>query len=342
MSISLFRPTIKRKEMESVLNCLVSEDIGAGVLSSELALVLSKYIGMKGGICFSSYYSAIERTIHACGLEKGDAVIVSALTPSIYYNVLTSAGLSIQLADVDRETGTVDIESIQKLTDMDPRLIIIHHTLGFISDTESIAQFEIPGIEDVSHALGGRSTDSSCGRMGRFTIMALNPENIVTAGGGAAVLANGNKYLSVLKQAVNIYDSIMPDINAAIGLTQMKHIDSFISARKNIAQIFSQAAMKSTHRPFVQRDDQDSVCFTFPLLIKTGMKEVQRYTLKNNIETRMAFADSCLRQFMEDDIGGSSCPVGRELINRCLLFPLYPTLRKKDIEAISRTISTLP
>jgi dTDP-4-amino-4,6-dideoxygalactose transaminase len=78
MSIPVFRPTLRRRDFNSVLGCLVSDRLGAGPLNHELAAELSRYLGAAGGACLATFGQAVACALEALGLAEGEAV-VSAL-----------------------------------------------------------------------------------------------------------------------------------------------------------------------------------------------------------------------------------------------------------------------
>jgi dTDP-4-amino-4,6-dideoxygalactose transaminase len=133
--------------------------------------------------------------------------------------------------------------------------------------------------------------------------------------------------------------SPLADMNAALGIAQLAALESFVAARREIAGVFAQALLKSRHKPLIQGMDADNVLSSFPVALADGMKEVRQYALKKNVDTAPAFAGSIAAL---EDSPAAHCGNARSLALRCLLFPLYPMLGKRDVEGVCRVLSTLP
>ena len=102
MLVPLHRPTLRRKDYNSVLNCLVTDQIAAGPLNQDFAAALSKTLGVSGGVGLISYRSCIHCALELLELEQGDGVILSALAPKDYLQIIEARGGSGTSAVVGR------------------------------------------------------------------------------------------------------------------------------------------------------------------------------------------------------------------------------------------------
>jgi len=341
MPIPVFRPTVKRKDMGSVLSCIVSDKLGPGEISRELVTRAAHLLGHAGGATLGNSYLALSASLEALGLAEGDAVILSALAPSLCLRVLADRRLAPLVADVEPQSGAMDQEEVRKLVHKGAKAILVHHTLGLMCDVESLRAHGLPILEDASQGLGGRRGEQPCGGAADLCLLSLDPENIVTCGGGALVLARSRQSAAALRKIVEgspLY-SPLADMNAALGISQVAALDAFVHVRREVAAMFSQSLMKSRHRPLVSRLEADNVLSSFPVALADGMKEARQYALKKNVDTMPAFAETIASI---DDGPGAGCAAARSLMLRCVLFPLYPTLGKRDVEAIGKVLSTLP
>jgi dTDP-4-amino-4,6-dideoxygalactose transaminase len=138
------------------------------------------------------------------------------------------------------------------------------------------------------------------------------------------------------------------------------------SARRccaEIAQIFREALLRSRHNPLFNEEDGEYVDFSFPILVKDGRLEVVQYANRKGIQSEPAFKEAivAVEGFEEGNNGLSDSsstgpdstegreinsvrqfPNARELLWRCLLFPLYPSLARKDVQLICKVLGTLP
>ena len=326
--------------MDRVLNCLISDKIGPGKLSKELAHALTLYLSMAGGVCLSSYVAAIHFVFELYDVKPTDNVVLSPLCPALYLDALRIRGAQPLFADVHAESGTMQHEHVKRLLRFNPKLIVSYHPLGILEAVATFADYGVPVVEDASHALGGTFEGHRCGSRGDCAIISLAEGNIITAGGGALVACREKKmYLRLLHltQQGSLH-SFLPDMNAALGLAQIAKIDKLVASRRGIADIYSRFVMKSRHKLLVQKGEGDNVFFSFPVILNGGMREARTYAMRNNIETQPAFKESIINF----DGVVDSCANASSLLLRCLLFPLYPVLRKQDINTVTRVLNSLP
>ena len=349
MAISVFKPSIRRKEMDAVLQCLVSDSIGPGDVAKELVTELSQYLSTSGGIALREYPRAITSSLKALGLPPGSGVAISALSPGFYLDAIFEANLTPHLVDVAADSVCIDPEALEALIqknspgeeDRNIKALLLHYPLGFVPDLQRILNTGLLLIEDVSQALGANTGEKKIGSFGKYTILGLEADGIITAGGGAVVLSGSKRDHGELNKVAGglATGCFLSNMNAALGKVQTSIIEQLLESRKEIAGYFSRALQKIRHRGLTQTGDAENVWYSFPVFLEGGMREVSDYAWKKNIRTFPAFQGASLEKGKEDL---SFFPNANNYLLRCLLFPLYPTLGKKNLELISKVLSTLP
>lgn len=380
MAVPVFRPTVKRKDMGSVLSCIVSDKIGPGEISRDLASRACHLLGHSGGVSLANSYLAISVALEALGLAASDAVIVSALAPALWLRVIQDKGLVPLVADVEADTASIDPAQAASLVQKGAKAILVPHTMGIAADIEALKVHGLPILEDASQALGGKVGEALCGGAADICLLSLDPESIITCGGGALVLGRSRQTASALKriQESSPLYSPLADMNAALGIAQLAALESFVAVRREVAAAYAQALLKSRHTSLVQKVEAENVLSSFPVTLNNGMKDVRQYALKKNVDSVPAFAETIaaleqtsaapdvpslaapgiahaaaadnpplaahenLPPAADNPPLASHCPNARSLVLRCLLFPLYPMLGKRDVEAVCRVLSTLP
>lgn len=327
--------------MESVLSCMVSDDIGHGATARRFVSAISEYLGSAGGVAVREYGRAIDLVFRAMELSPGQKVVLSPLAPAIYHDVMTARGLVPLLADVDLANGCLTPAEVEKLMGEQPSLLVVTSPLGFLPDMQGLVELGIPMVEDISTSVGGNIGERKAGSFGQYVIVSLEAENIVTSGGGAVVLAASRRELGSLRSlAADLPPSVLlPDLNAALALIQIGAIEQYFQRRKEIAQIFTQSLAKTRHKGLIQGGEGDNTWYSFPVLMASGLRESVQYARKKGIETIPAFQDTIMAR---SDFGEQKLPNARALLLRCLLFPLYPTLGKQNVALIAKVLSTLP
>ena len=379
MSIPVFRPTLRRRDFNSVLGCLVSDRIGSGPLAHELAGELARYLGVAGGACLTTFQAAVHCALDTFELQPGASVILSALAPAEYLPLLAGRGLQAVVVDVDPATGLLRFADAERCLASGAKAMVLHYPLGFVPETEDLFALGLPVLEDISQALGGacggpagaEGSQARCGGLGQASVLSLAPEGVITAGTGAAVFVRERRALKALRDAVDRQprDGLLPDLNAALGLAQVRELEAFLKSRRAVAEVLAQAVARSRHgRLGAERESLD-VPYGFPVLVKEGVKQVRQFAMKKGVETRSAFSDAVIafgrvadepaaagpvekaegggepgatglaaREFLAE----VAAPNAKDLLGRCTLFPLYPTLTKRDVQLIAKVLSALP
>jgi perosamine synthetase len=351
MNIPLSRPTLRRKDFDNVLSCLVSDRIAPGPVNHDFTASLCRVLSVAGGVTLASYLSSIHCAFEFLELSPGDRVVLSALAPQEYLRVIESRGLVAMFADVEVEHPVLRADRVEPLLASGAKAIVLHYCLGFLPDSDDLFELGVPVIEDLSESCGGSWGGKPCGSRGQVGLLSLGSGGIVTTGGGAAVFTRERRSVKRLRNiAETLYpDQRLPDMNAALGITQLREIDRFLSKRSTIVSLYRQAMQSSRHKSLYSADEAGSVAFSFPVLVKNSLPEVRRYAGNKGVETRCAFKDAIIalagNETGESEgiiIDGRSLPNCKELLWRCLLFPLYPSLGKKDIQHICKVLTTLP
>ena len=341
MAVSVYKPVIKRKDMDAVLSTLVNESIGPGSEMRRFCLEMSKYIGIEKGTALRERPRALSIALKGLELSKGDAVVISALSPAYYVDVLDSLGFLPVYADVDPDSGTITPNSVEAVMKYSPKAMIVHYPFGFIPEIDKLTEFELPVIEDISQAVSARLEDRSVGSFGAFTLVDLEWNSLITAGGGCMVFPATKKYRREIKPVIDAIhdDYLLPDMNASLGQIQLNLLDKYVADRIEIEDVFRKSLMKSRHKTFLQRGEWKNVPFSFPVVVQSSMNDVIQYTHKKGILAEPAFGHCALSQHPVEEY---PCPSAQRVMLRTVLFPLYPMLGKKNIGVISKILATLP
>ena len=340
MSIPVYRPTLKRRDMDAVLTCMVSDEIGPGSLAEQFSKEVARFLNKKNGAAMRSPAEALSVLLRALELPAGSSVAVSALSPLFYLDSLEMLGLKPLFVDVDESNACISEAAITAALQKEPSAWIVHEPFGISVTNEAVTESGVPVIRDVSStavSLRERDDDGE----DAFTFVRTEYCDPITTGGGAVVLAGGMKYRRLVKPVVEelSMEMRMPDINAALGLVQVQNAEALHGHRAEIFDLLSQGLMKSKHRSFSSGTENDVVPTAFPVVIDTGMNEVRQYALKNGVQTENAFASSPFARLQAEEV---DCPVAASLALRTILFPLYPSMGRKNTELLVRVLSTLP
>jgi len=340
MSIPVFRSYIRRKDMDTVLNCLVTDSVGPGEYLDRFQKAAREALGYDFGFALRGPSIALGLALDSLGLGEGDPVAVPALAPAYYADVLASRRLVPVLVDALADTAEADLAAVEALEPR-PKALILHEALGILPDPELVARVGIPVIEDMSNAIGAYRGESRAGSLGRIAIMGLEHDSIVTSGGGALLLAFGRREGQVLR---NLAEAIVPEIrmtdyNAALALAQLRDMEGAIARRRELAALFAQSLARTRHRLLTQGGEGEPGYWAFPVSVASSVKDLRAYAKKKDVETELAFEGSLLAK---TTVPEDSCPNARSMVLRCLLFPLHQRIGATAAEKISKVLATLP
>ena len=325
--IQTYSTTIRRKEMDAVLTCMVDEKIGPGELNTRLIQQVKESIKCDGAVALRSPAIALKYALLALDIERDSKIMISALAPSWQYQELINLGFEPVVLDVEETTGLVSAEIVQEATKEGGKVLILHETAGILPDIEAILELGIPVIEDISQSFGSSIPQkdengievgrTKAGLMGIYTIMGLEERDVVTAGGGAILMAPGRREWIVLKKFTDEAPEtdLLPDINAALAWVQLKEFNKNEKSRKEIFGLYQHACMMGRHKMLVRDMEEGSTMSCFPLVLTSSVK----YTAKKDIEIQLAYSKSVIS--LNDELA-QKCIHAKSLFLRCVHFPL--------------------
>ena len=278
--------------MDAVLTAMVEDKIGPGEQARFLIQTARERIKFDYCLALRSPAIALYLALKALNLQKGHGVMVSALSPLYYARVIKDLELEICYCDVLSSTVTMNRETVEKAmahkpADLEIKCIVLHHTLGYLTDSAAIAELGIPVIEDCSQSYGtvigeegtaletgakenagsvtsGGSAASASnliptGNIGVFTILGLEERDMLTSGGGALLYSSNRRDAAALRSLGDLPPEYgLPDMNAALAVVQFREGVKNIAKRREITRLYTQSALRTRHKRFFQPDVQNN------------------------------------------------------------------------------------
>ena len=361
--IQTFSSTIRRKEMDAVLTCMVDEKLGPGELNAKLIQTVKEVTGCDGAVAFRSPAIAFSYVAKALDLEAGVKIMISALAPSWQYTAIKNLGFTPLVLDVHDENGLITAEEVHEGAKNGGRLLILHESMGILPNISEILEVGIPVIEDISQSFGAvfpetvASEDEppqtaanaqktplapKAGMAGLFAILGMEANDTVTAGGGAVLIAPKRREWIVLKKHTDKAPEtdILPDMNSALGFIQMKEFGRNEEIRKSLFAIFQKSLASGKNRTFLRESGENTTIWSFPVVLNGSFKDVKQYSSRKDIEIRLAYADSVVSVLSEEE--QTKLIHAKGLYLRTVLFPLYPRLGSESATKIAKVLGTLP
>jgi perosamine synthetase len=269
MRIPLFRPTIYPEAIAAVNEVLNSGWLGAGPKTQAFEKAFAGYIGAPYCVGLNSCTSALHLSLRLLDIPPGSEVITTPLTFVSTNHAILYEKFKPVFADVQPDTGNLDVESVTKrITEQTGAIMLVHYggNPADIDEFYALARNAgIPIIEDCAHACGAIYRGKRIGSHGQIHAFSFDPVKNLTMGGGGALTirsqdhdsrlrrlrwlgidadtfkrTDGQRYkweYHVTEVGFNYY---MNDITAAIGLAQLSHLDEDNARRVAIAGQYRQ------------------------------------------------------------------------------------------------------
>lgn len=333
--IEFYKPTITRKDMDSVLQTMVDEKIGPGIRRKEFVEGLCRLLSLSDGIALRSYPDAIKNAFLIADLQPGDSIAMSVLSPRLYADVASECSLSVEYIDIDPENCCIDLNKVRNCL---AKAVIIDEPFGSIPYQRNFHETGMFIIEDVSQSMGSRFNDDAAGHQGDAVICALEENNLISTGGGAFCGIRDGKI-----ESQDSDDSLfrsLPDLNSSLGIVQLANLEERLARRKEIYRLFRQSLMSSGHKLFgLNSVDFDINGGYFCVLLDSKPQDVIKFGDRYQVPIRMAFSDSAGIPFL-DDFDHFPCAIPYLL--RAVVFPIYPFLSRNEIDSVAKVIAHLP
>ena len=344
--IRFYKPTLKRKDMDSVLQTMVDEKIGPGEKVLSFMQAYSDTVKAVSSSSYRTYPDCLAASLLMAGAQAGTKVAVSPLSPQIYKTVIESLGAQIVYVDVDKENGCPREDLVQA---SGAEILLLYENYGTIpmkyNEKTTYAELCdyscVKVIEDISESIGSHLKDEGyAGAVGQLVVCAFEEDSVVSAGGGCAVGAK-NELVSALRGRRPSKYVKMPDLNASLGYVQLSNLEANSEKRREIVKLYQQGLSKTRHKQFgLTLIDFESNCSGFAVLLDSKPDESIKFAAKHDVPVKLAFEDCLIKGYEGDPF--EDFPVAASYYYRTVSFPVYPFLKNSEIDLISKIISHLP
>lgn len=255
--IRLIEPVIGDEEIQSVTRVLRSGWLTEGPLTKELEQRVKDYVGAKFAVAATSCTTALEIALRALGVGRGDEVIIPDFTHPATGNIVRWIGATPVLVDVESASRNINSDEVEKAITAKTRCILPVSWGGHPLDVRPLnklkEQHDFSIIEDAACSLGAEYNGKKTGTMGDITCFSFHPRKVVTCGeGGMTVTDNAghaDKLAKLKKFGIDPKASEirfvdegtnykLSDALAAIGVEQMKKVDTLINRRIELAKTY--------------------------------------------------------------------------------------------------------
>ena len=338
------RPTLDQIDFDSVLDVLKSGHLAQGEQVAGFEDAFCSFVGVRNGVAVSSGTAALHLSLLALGVGNGDEVIIPSYVCCALLNAVKYVKAVPVIADIDRFTFNIDTNDIEKRITSKTKAIIVPHMFGFPADIDELLSFGIPVIEDCAQSIGAKYQGRYTGSFGVCSIFSFYATKMLATGEGGMILSNDDRLTGILRDLRDYdekdcysvrYNYKMTDIQAALGISQLKKLPSFIGRRKEIASLYNRALNEISFPVPSAFEGREHIYYRYVLLLNDSSGFIENM-LKMGIECRRPVFKPLHEYF-----GLSGYPVTREVMGRAVSIPVYPLLRDADTHKISAGIKKI-
>ncbi|MHA2218666.1 MAG: DegT/DnrJ/EryC1/StrS family aminotransferase, partial [Candidatus Hodarchaeales archaeon] len=305
--IPLFKVHMPETVTDSLSKVFDSGMITEGEFSDKFEIKFGDFIDNNNTCLVNSCTSALTLAYRMCDLKPGDEIIVTPLTCMATNEPAHLMGAKLVWADIDPSTGNICPDSVRERITSKTKIISAVHWAGQpfeIDEINEIAkQCGAKVVEDAAHALGASYKGKLIGSHSDYTCFSFQAIKHLTTGDGGAISCLNKEEADRIRKlrwfgldrnfkgskwTQDIYESgykfHMNNINASIGLEQMKHIDEIINKHKKNSLFFDEHINNNKIEKLKRNSYSESASWIYTLKCKNRNK-FQDYLLKNGIQS---------------------------------------------------------
>jgi len=325
--------------------------------------LVADYVGRKHAVAVSSGTSAIQCALKAVGITGGDEVVVPDFTFPATANAVVCTGATPVLADIDPATFNLDSGPVEARLSPRTRAIMPVDLFGLAADLDAIDTLcrsrGLMLVEDSACALGSELGARRCGSFGVASVFSFHPRKLVTTGEGGMILTDDDEIArkcrllrnhGMERSAAGIdfvlagWNMRMNELEACIGIRQIKSLDARITKRRRIASLYNQllsdlAGVTCPVEPENRRHSYQA--YVVMLDDRIDRAALMRDLLKRGVETAIGTFAVHAQAFYAGLLGlrPGSLPHSYRAYNQSLALPIYASMEEKAVHTVAETLS---
>lgn len=339
---------------------------GLAYKTNEFEQEIGKYLGTdRFVITTNTGTNALHLALDSIGIKEGDEVIMPSFTFAATAQAVVMCGGTPVFCEVEPDTFLIDMEDVKKkLTDRTKAILPVHYA-GRPCDMDALMKLKketgIRIIEDAAHAFGSDYKGQKIGSIGDITCFSFDSIKVMTCGEGGAIvtddpvfddLSRKKRLLGIDRKTMHVkdwkkrswvYDVSTPgyryhmsNINAAIGLAQIKKMDKFIERRRELCHLYD-GELQGVLGLAVMPDEYDTITpFMYVIRVKDGKRNALKdYLMEHDIESGISYIPCHHFSLFQ---GEEHLPVTDEIYEEVLCLPMHYELSNDDVKEVCSVI----
>lgn len=344
--IRFYKPTLKRIDMDCVLQTMVDEHIGPGEKNAAFNSAFAEKCACKASVSFRTYQDCISSSLKLAEIDQNSVVAISLLSPAVYMEELEKTGCKVVFVDVDRENGMPDSEAVSAAN---ADVLILYDVCASLpvkynqetASYEKVSYGDVRIIEDISQSVGSVQADTvKAGEWGDIVVCSLEENDVISAGGGAVLSVKEHLADKLGELKVSDFRKLS-DINASLGLIQLENLEDNSRRRREICEAYASGMINTNHKRFgLVSLDFTSNGSVFSVFMNCKPDNLIEFAKRHDVPVLRTFENSICST--AGDSLYEKYPISASFYYRTVSFPVYPFLDAAEIKSISRIIANLP
>jgi len=354
--IPLANPTFDKEMENAALNALQNERFVLGDDVYKFEEEFARYCGVKYAVSTNSGTDALHLSLIALGVGWQDQVVTTSFSFIATANAILHTGGTPIFVDIDVKTYNIDPDQIRRRITQRTKVIMPVHLYGYPCDMDQIMEVtedhEVRVLEDACQAHGAEYKGLKVGAIGDVGCFSFYPsKNMTVCGDGGMVVTNNEEIAEMVVKLRDCgretkyvhsmvgYTARLNTVNAAIGRVQLRRLDEWNRKRRENAALYSRllSDLDEVVTPPLGNGDVKPVFHVYVLRTKKR-DQLKDYLEKNGVECGLHYPIPIHLQPIYRELFGfkeGEYPEAEHLSKECLSIPLFPDLKKDQIQFIS-------
>ena len=364
------RPFIADEEIDEMVDTLRSGWLSMGPKTIRFEEGFNEYIGSKRSVAVSSWTAAGHLSLEALGIQRDDEVIVPTMTFPATAEIVCYFGAKPVIVDVDKDTLNISVEAIEKAITPKTKAIIPVHYGGQPCDMDEITEIakahNLKVLEDAAHSLPGFYKGKKIGTISDITCFSFYATKTLSTGEGGMICTNDeeiaercaimrmhginrNAWKRYSESGSWYYEVVAPgykynftDLQASLGIPQLKKVDDMWNSRKKIAARYTEVLKdEETLTLHTIKQDRESSWHLFPVRLNLEMLVKNRAQIidelkKNNVGVGVHFMPVHQHLFYAETFGlqDRDYPVASSVFPQLMSLPIYPGMSDENVDKV--------
>jgi perosamine synthetase len=359
------RQTVDEADIAAVADVLRGDWLTTGPKVGEFERAWADRVGAGHAVAVSSGTAALHAATFAAGIGPGDEVIVTPLTFAASANCVLYQGGTPVFADIQADTLNIDPAAVEAVITPRTRAIVAVDYAGQPVDLDELCamaeQHGLMLIEDAAHAVGATYRGQPVGGFSDLTTFSTHPVKHVTTGEGGLITTNDGQLAERMRWFRNhgitsdhrqraekgrwFYEMValgfnyrLPDINCALGLSQLAKLNTWLSRRRKIAERYTQAFSEiPAVSPLAVHRDREPAWHIYPVLLDLTHLRVDRAQVfaalrAENIGVNVHYIPVYWHPYYAQlGYQRGTCPAAESAYKRLITLPLFPAMTNQDV-----------